>query len=144
FRLSGWKSLFSASIERTTENPIFEARLGEGSWQLEKPLNKDGTRRIQLRYRFRRTVLSNLIIPGLVLPEDQRLRLSTLSSTWIRDTRDKPLDAHQGFYQTLDFGRNPGGHPEVCHAGFLPDAGFWYYPQVPRFEYKFRPFHGPG
>lgn len=107
FRLSDWKSLFSASIERTTENPIFEARLGEGSWQLEKPLNKDGTRRIQLRYRFRRTVLSNLIIPGLVLPEDQRLRLSTLSSTWIRDTRDKPLDAHQGFYQTLDFGITP-------------------------------------
>lgn len=107
FRLSGWKSLFSTSVERTTENPIFEARLGEGSWQLEKPLNKDGTRRLQLRYRFRRTVLSNLVIPGLVLPEDQRLRLSTLSSTWIRDTRDKPLDAHQGFYQTLDFGITP-------------------------------------
>jgi outer membrane protein insertion porin family len=107
FRLSGWKSLFSSSIERTTENPIFEARLGEGSWQLEKPLNKAGTRRLQLRYRFRRTVLSNLVVPGLVLPEDQRLRLSTLSSTWIRDTRDKPLDAHQGFYQTLDFGITP-------------------------------------
>jgi outer membrane protein assembly factor BamA len=107
FRLSGWRSLFTTSIERTTENPIFEARLGEGSWQLEKPLNKDGTRRLQLRYRFRRTVLSNLIIPGLVLPEDQRLRLSTLSSAWIRDTRDKPLDAHQGFYQTLDFGITP-------------------------------------
>jgi len=107
FRLSGWKSLVSTSIERTTENPIFEARLGEGSWQLEKPLNQDGSRRLQLRYRFRRTVLSNLIIPGLVLPEDQRLRLSTLSSTWIRDTRDQPLDAHQGFYQTLDFAITP-------------------------------------
>jgi outer membrane protein insertion porin family len=107
FRLSGWNSLFSASVERTTENPVFEARLAEGSWQLEKPLNKDKSRRVQLRYRFRRTVLSNLTIPDLVLPQDQRLRLSTVSATWIRDTRDKPLDASRGFYQTLDLALTP-------------------------------------
>ena len=107
FRASSWSSLLSASIERTTENPTFAARLAEGSWQLEKPLNKDKTRRIQLRYRFRRTILSDLLIPGLVLPQDQRLRLSTLSATWIRDTRDKPLDASRGFYQTLDLGITP-------------------------------------
>jgi outer membrane protein insertion porin family len=107
FRGSSWSSLVSTSIERTTENPTFAARLAEGSWQLEKPLNKDKTRRIQLRYRFRRTILSNLLIPGLVLPEDQRLRLSTLSATWIRDTRDKPLDASRGFYQTLDLAITP-------------------------------------
>jgi outer membrane protein insertion porin family len=107
FRGSSWSSLFSTSIERTTENPTFAARLAEGSWQLEKPLNKAKTRRIQLRYRFRRTILSNLLIPGLVLPQDQRLRLSTLSATWIRDTRDKPLDASRGFYQTLDLGITP-------------------------------------
>jgi outer membrane protein insertion porin family len=107
FRDSSWNSLFSASIERTTENPIFAARLADGSWQLEKPLNKGKTRRIQLRYRFRRTILSNLLIPGLVSPQDQRLRLSTLSATWIRDTRDKPLDASRGFYQTVDLGITP-------------------------------------
>jgi outer membrane protein assembly factor BamA len=107
FRESSWSSLLSASIERTTENPTFAARLGEGAWQFEKPLNKDRTRRIQLRYRFRRTILSDLLIPGLVPPQDQRLRLSTLSATWIRDTRDKPLDASHGFYETLDFGITP-------------------------------------
>jgi outer membrane protein assembly factor BamA len=107
FRGSSWSSLISASVERSTENPTFAARLAEGSWQLEKPLNKDKTRRIQLRYRFRRTILSDLLIPGLVLPQDQRLRLSTLSATWIRDTRDKPLDASRGFYQTLDLGITP-------------------------------------
>jgi outer membrane protein insertion porin family len=107
FRGSSWSSLYSASIERTTENPTFEARLAELSWQLEKPLNKGKTRRLQLRYRFRRTNLSNFLIPDLVLPQDQRLRLSTLSATWIRDTRDKPLDASRGFYQTLDLGITP-------------------------------------
>lgn len=103
FRLSEWSSLFSASIERTTENPTFEARLVNGSWQLEKPLNKDKTRKIQLRYIFQYTRVSDLLIPDLVLPQDQRVRLSALSATWIRDTRDNPLDATKGFYQTLNF-----------------------------------------
>ena len=109
FRGSSWSSLYSASIERTTENPTFEARLANASWQLEKPLNKDKTRRIQLRYSFGKTDLSNFLVPGLVLPQDQHVRLSTLSATWIRDTRDKPLDASRGFYETLDLGITPKG-----------------------------------
>jgi outer membrane protein insertion porin family len=126
FLRSSWSSLYSASIERTTENPTFEARLAEGSWQLEKPLNKDKTRRIQLRYRFRRTVLSNLLIPGLVLPEDQRVRLSTLSATWIRDTRDKPLDASRGFYETLDLGITPKALGSSANfARFLGQSSYY-------------------
>jgi outer membrane protein assembly factor BamA len=107
FRLSGWGSLMSASIERTTENPTFEARVADATWQLEKPLNKDKTRKIQLAYSFSRTDVSNLLIPDLVLPQDQNVRLSTLSATWIRDTRDLPLDASKGFYQTLNFQISP-------------------------------------
>jgi outer membrane protein insertion porin family len=126
FRGSSWSSLVSGSIERTTENPSFAARLAEGSWQLEKPLNQDKTRRIQLRYRFRRTILSNLLIPGLVLPEDQRLRLSTLSATWIRDTRDKPLDASRGFYQTLDLAITPKALGSSANfARFLGQSSYY-------------------
>jgi outer membrane protein insertion porin family len=126
FRAPSWSSLFSASVERTTENPTFAARLAEGSWQVEKSLNKDKTRRIQLRYRFRRTILSNLLIPGLVLPEDQRLRLSTLSATWIRDTRDKPLDASRGFYQTLDLGITPKALGSSANfARFLGQSSYY-------------------
>jgi outer membrane protein insertion porin family len=128
FTGSSWSSLYSASIERTTENPTFEARLAEGSWQLEKPLNKDKTRRIQLRYRFRRTVLSNLLIPGLVLPQDQRLRLSTLSATWIRDTRDKPLDASRGFYETLDLGITPKALGSNTNFARFLGQGSYYKP----------------
>jgi len=126
FRASSWSSLFSASIERTTENPTFEARLAEGSWQLEKPLNKGKTRRIQLRYRFGQTLLSDLLIPGLVLPQDERVRLSTLSATWIRDTRDKPLDASRGFYQTLDLGITPKAlGSSVNFARFLGQTSYY-------------------
>jgi len=126
FRGSSWSSLYSASFERTTENPTFEARLADVSWQLEKPLNKGKTRRLQLRYRFRHTDLSNLLIPGLVLPQDQHLRLSTLSATWIRDTRDKPLDASRGFYETLDLGITPKALGSNANfARFLGQASYY-------------------
>lgn len=102
-----WSSLFSVSIERTSENPIFTARLGEAGFQVQKPLNKDKTRTLLFRYNFRRTVLTQLLIPELVPPQDQSVRLSTLSTAYVRDTRDKPLDAHRGILQTLDFGITP-------------------------------------
>jgi outer membrane protein insertion porin family len=35
------------------------------------------------------------------------VHLSTFSSTLIRDTRDKPLDAHRGEFQTLNLGITP-------------------------------------
>ena len=93
---------------------------------MEKPLNKDKTRRLQLRYRFRHTDLSNLLIPGLVLPQDQHLRLSTLSATWIRDTRDKPLDASRGFYETLDLGITPKALGSNANfARFLGQASYY-------------------
>ena len=126
FRGSSWSSLYSASIERTTENPTFEARLANASWQLEKPLNKDKTRRIQLRYSFGKTDLSNFLVPGLVLPQDQHVRLSTLSATWIRDTRDKPLDASRGFYETLDLGITPKAlGASASFARFVGQASYY-------------------
>ena len=42
-----------------------------------------------------------------MLPEDRAVRLSTLSAAIIRDTRDKPLDAHRGVFQTLNLGVTP-------------------------------------
>lgn len=108
-RLHGsmWASLFSVSAERTTENPIYTAQLGQVSWQLERVLDKKRTKTVRARYSFQRTNLSNITIPDLVLPEDQRVRLSTFSGEFVRDTRDQPLDAHHGWYQTASFGVTP-------------------------------------
>jgi outer membrane protein assembly factor BamA len=107
FRGSRWASLLSLSAERTTENSIYTARLGQVSWQVEKALNAKRTKTLRLRYSFQRTNLSNITIPDLVLPQDQRVRLSTFAVEYIRDTRDQPLDAHHGLYQTASFGVTP-------------------------------------
>src|ERR1700730_12899482 len=106
-RGSTWASLFSLSGERTTENPIYTAELGQVSWQIEKMLDAKRTKTVRARYSFQHTNLSNITIPELVLPQDQRVRLSTFSVEYIRDTRDQPLDAHHGLYQTVSFGVTP-------------------------------------
>jgi len=107
FRGTRWNGLTSFSYERTTENPLFAANLADGSFQLERTLSKKTNTRLQFRYDFNHTALSELLVPELVLPQDRDVRLSTVSAAYIRDTRDKPLDAHKGSYATVNFGMTP-------------------------------------
>lgn len=104
---SSWSSLSSLLFERNTENPLFAATLGDASFQVERVLSHKTNTRFQLRYDFNRTVLSHLLVPELVLPRDRNVNLSTISGTLVRDTRDKPLDAHRGSFATLDLGITP-------------------------------------
>lgn len=102
-----WGSLTSLSAERNSENPLFTARLGDASFQLERLLKRKTNTRLQLRYDFNRTSLSDLLVPELVLPRDRNVYLSTFSGTLLRDTRDKPLDAHRGSFSNLTLGITP-------------------------------------
>jgi len=104
---SQWSSLTSFSLERTTENPLFAADLGDVSFQVERLVSRKSNTRLQLRYNFNKTKLSQLLVPDLVLPQDQNIHLSTFSGTLLRDTRDKPLDAHRGSFSTLTLGITP-------------------------------------
>lgn len=108
-RLHGttWSSLFSLSAQRSTDNPLFTARLGGGSFQIEKALDAKRTQKVIAFYSFQRIDLSKLLIPDLVLPVDQHVRLSTISGEYLRDSRDNPLDAHHGLYQTFNVGITP-------------------------------------
>ena len=107
FRYTNWTSLFSVSGERTTQNPLFAARLEEGMFQLERSLDAAHTRRLRLGYSYEHSTLSHLLIQNFVPPEDLSTHLSTVSASFLRDTRDKPLDAHKGLYQTVDFQLSP-------------------------------------
>jgi outer membrane protein assembly factor BamA len=106
---SNWGSLTSVSAERTTENPLFAAGLGDLSFQLERLISRKHNTRLQVRYDFNKTTLSHLLVPELVLPQDRNIHLSTFSGTLIHDTRDKPLDAHRGVFSTLNLAITPGG-----------------------------------
>ncbi len=102
-----WASLLNVSAERSAQNPLFTARLGAASFQMEKILDTARTKRLQFRYTFQRTTLTNLLIQNFIPPEDANVRSSMLAVSYIRDSRDKPLDAHRGWFQTLDFGVSP-------------------------------------
>ena len=104
---SDWSSLTSFSVERNSENPLFTAGLGDLSFQVERLISKKTNTRLQLRYDFNKTSLSHLLVPELVLNEDRHVLLSTVSGTIIRDTRDKPLDAHRGMFATVNLGITP-------------------------------------
>jgi outer membrane protein insertion porin family len=104
---SQWSSITSFSIEHTTENPLFGASLGDASVQVEHVIGRKNNTRLQLRYDFNKTILSQLLVPELVLSQDRDVLLSTFSSSLIRDTRDHPLDAHRGVFATMNLGITP-------------------------------------
>ncbi len=60
---TGWSSTVTLSAERTSENPIYTARLGGAGWQFQHYLDKNRQKSVIFRYDFRRTNLSNIIIP---------------------------------------------------------------------------------
>jgi len=107
FLTSVWSSNVTVSGERSSENPIFTEKLVEGGFQVHRTLDAKKTETLFLRYSLRRTDLSNLLVPDLVSPQDRNERLSTLSASFIRDTRDSPLDAHHGIYESFEVGINP-------------------------------------
>ena len=107
FRGLNWSSLMSVSAGRSAQNPLFTARLGAGSIQFERILDAARTKRLQFSYTYQRTTLTNLLIQNFIPPEDENVRSSLLSTSFIRDTRDKPLDAHRGVFESLNFGISP-------------------------------------
>ncbi len=107
FRGTNWKGSALASLERNAENPIFTARLANFGYQLERALNAKKTTNIFFRYNFQINRISNLLIPELVPPNQLDVRLSTLSASYIHDTRDNVLNAHRGWYESAEFDVNP-------------------------------------
>jgi outer membrane protein insertion porin family len=107
FRWTDWTASLTITGEYNKENPIFTSRQGQFGIQMQHALNLRKTQNIFFRYTFTEVGLTNLLIPDLVPPEDVHTRLSTLSTVYIRDTRDNPIDAHKGHYDSLEFHVNP-------------------------------------
>ena len=130
FRWTKWASTFSLTGQHNSENPIFTFRQGQFGYQLQRPLNSDGTTNLFLRYNFTETGLTHLLIPALVPAQDRHVRLSTVSSTYVRDTRDSPTDAHKGIYETFEVDLNPSVLGSNVSFARLQAQGA-YYKKIP-------------
>ncbi len=126
FRNSSWNVTGNINGEHNSENPIFTSRIGEGGFQFQRFMDARKTKSVILRYNLRYTSLSRLLIPDLVPNSDRNVRLSTVSATFTRDTRDNPLDAHKGMYQSaeLDISAVPMGS-SVDFARFLGQIAYY-------------------
>jgi outer membrane protein insertion porin family len=130
FRGTNWASSYNIGGEHDEQNPIFTSLIGQAGYQLQRALNPDKTMNIFLRYNYSQTGLTRLLIPALVPASDQHVRLSTLSATFVRDTRDFQLDAHKGIYETVEADFNPSALGSNFNFGKLL-AQAAYYKQLP-------------
>jgi outer membrane protein insertion porin family len=106
FRWSKWGSTTSILVEKDEENPVYSSQVENGSYQLQRFLDKKKADVFFLRYSFSQTDLTRILIPALVLPQDQHVRLSTIAANLTHDTRDNPLDAHKGTLQSIELDFN--------------------------------------
>lgn len=126
FRGTKWSGSAITSFERNEQNPIFTARLGNIGYQLQRALDAKKTSNLFLRYNLQITRISNLLIPDLVPANQHSVRLSTLSATYIHDTRDNILDAHRGLYESFELSINPSFlGSNFSFARFLGQAAYY-------------------
>ena len=108
FHGTSFASDLNASFEHSSENPVYTDRIELAGFQLQKPINRKKTAILSLRYSFSETQITDLLIPELIPnPSDLHVRLSTLSATLSRDTRDNTLDAKRGVFESLELDLNP-------------------------------------
>jgi len=131
FRWSPWTATLSISAEHNGQNPLFTSQQEIASYQFQRPINRAKTTIAFLRYSFSQTNLTQIEIPALISPEDQNVRLSTVSGTLIRDTRDNPLNSHRGTLQSaeIDLTSTKLG-ASVDFAKFLGQMAF--YKKIPK------------
>jgi len=93
---------FSGLFDISHNVRTFSARREEGSVQFAQKLSRANT--IQYRYTFRKVNIlgTPLVSPELIPLLSQPVRVGFLSTTFVQDRRDDPLDAHHGIYNTVD------------------------------------------
>jgi outer membrane protein assembly factor BamA len=106
FRWSKWGATTSILAERDEENPVYSSQVENGSLQFQRFLDQKKHDIFFVRYSFSQTDLTRILIPDLVLPQDQHVRLSTIAANFTRDSRDNPLDAHKGMLQSVELDFN--------------------------------------
>jgi outer membrane protein insertion porin family len=107
FRWTKWRAVVEAAVDSNKQNPVFTSRQVLATFQMERPLNEKKKQNLILRYSLSRLNLTDLTIPELVPPKDRNTRLSTLSASYILDSRDNAVDPHKGIYGSFEAYESP-------------------------------------
>jgi len=96
---------FSGLYESSQDIRTFNSRREQGTVQLAQKISKAST--IFYRFSYRRNAIdeATLKISPLLIPLlSQPVRVGIVSSTWLQDKRDDPVDPHRGMFTTVDVG----------------------------------------
>ncbi len=94
---------FTGLYDLTRDVTTFSARREEASVQLSQKVSRSITG--MLRFAYRRVSTTSVEIPTLLIPQlAQPVRIGMLSGNFVQDRRDNPIDAHRGFYNSVDLG----------------------------------------
>ncbi|HWP86039.1 MAG TPA: BamA/TamA family outer membrane protein, partial [Terriglobia bacterium] len=90
-----------AIFDDTRDVRTFASRRWEGTLQFETKRPRATT--VLYRYTFRRVTVSDLNIAPQDLPlQSQPVLVGLVGVSWIRDTRDVPTNAREGFFTSVD------------------------------------------
>jgi outer membrane protein insertion porin family len=94
---------FTAFYEQTKDVATFTANRLEGVAEIKQRLNRAST--LLYRLVYRRVSTANLVIaPESVPLFSQPVRIGMPELSYIRDTRDNPIDSHKGTFNTFAVG----------------------------------------
>lgn len=94
---------FTAFYQQTKDVATFTAAREEGAAEVKQVLNRVST--LFYRLIYRRVDTTDLVIaPESVPLFSQPVRVGMPDLSYIRDTRDNPIDSHKGTFNTFDVG----------------------------------------
>jgi outer membrane protein insertion porin family len=94
---------FTAFYQQTNDVSTFTSKRLEGSASIKEELNRATT--LLYRLIYRRVSTSNLVIdPNLVPLFSQAVRVGMPDFSYVRDTRDNPLESLKGTFNTFNLG----------------------------------------
>ncbi|HET6844586.1 MAG TPA: outer membrane protein assembly factor BamA [Candidatus Angelobacter sp.] len=119
---------FTALYDDTFDVRTFEAKRLEGSGEIRQSVNRSTT--LLYRFTYRRVSIpggSLVIDPNLVPLFSQPVRVSLPSFTFIRDTRDDPINSHKGAFTSIDLGAASGIFGSQASFGRVVAQNSTYY-----------------
>jgi outer membrane protein assembly complex protein YaeT len=105
FSKENWHFTISGFYDNTVNVNTFTSERLEGSIGAEQRYSRTTTMIYRLSYQRVRVDPDSLVIdPNLIPLYSRPVRIAMPSWTWVRDTRDNPVDTHKGTYNLVDLG----------------------------------------
>jgi outer membrane protein assembly complex protein YaeT len=121
FKGNDWLNLTLTGLyDDSRDVQTFNSRRREASALLSQRLSRANS--LQYRVSWRRVSISDVVITPALIPLFARpVQLASVSTTFIQDTRDDPIDARRGGWNTIDgtFAFNTWGQPNTVFTRLL-------------------------